>query len=144
MRAVAGDPAAEFQKHRRGMLVCRYRIAERERAEILQCVIEFIKAGIARGPHRVAFGEQVGGKCAEPEEIIAAVHHHVDGEIVAGVDLEVRADPVADLQALASRVAVLREGKLVAEGTPAALCDAAGTKRLEDAVVALLEQEAPA
>jgi ABC-2 type transport system ATP-binding protein len=49
---------------------------------------------------------------------------------------------VADLQALASRVAVLRDGALVAEGTPAALCEAARAKRLEDAVVALLEQEA--
>jgi ABC-type multidrug transport system ATPase subunit len=45
---------------------------------------------------------------------------------------------VADLEPLASRVAVLREGRLVACGAPAALCEAAGAKRLEDAVVALL------
>jgi ABC-2 type transport system ATP-binding protein len=51
---------------------------------------------------------------------------------------------VADLQALASRVAVLREGRLVAVDAPAALCAAAGTGRLEDAVVALLEEEPPA
>jgi len=51
---------------------------------------------------------------------------------------------VADLQALASRVAVLREGKLVAVDAPAALCEAAGVDRLEDAVIALLEEkEAP-
>jgi ABC-type multidrug transport system ATPase subunit len=50
---------------------------------------------------------------------------------------------VADLQALASRVAVLREGRLVADGTPAALCAAAGADRLEDAVVALLEETPP-
>jgi ABC-2 type transport system ATP-binding protein len=51
---------------------------------------------------------------------------------------------VADLQALASRVAVLRAGKLVAIDTPAALCAAAGAARLEDAVIALLEEEAAA
>jgi ABC-2 type transport system ATP-binding protein len=51
---------------------------------------------------------------------------------------------VADLQALASRVAVLREGRLVAAGAPAELCERAKRKRLEDAVVALLEEEAAA
>lgn len=51
---------------------------------------------------------------------------------------------VADLQALASRVAVLRDGRLVALGAPAALCATAGAARLEDAVVALLEGEAAA
>lgn len=51
---------------------------------------------------------------------------------------------VADLEPLASRVAVLREGRLVACETPAALCEAARTKRLEDAVVSLLGGEAAA
>jgi ABC-2 type transport system ATP-binding protein len=51
---------------------------------------------------------------------------------------------VADLQALASRVAVLRAGRLVAVDTPAALCAAAGADRLEDAVIALLEAEGAA
>jgi ABC-2 type transport system ATP-binding protein len=48
---------------------------------------------------------------------------------------------VADLQALASRVAVMRAGRLVAVDTPAALCADAGAERLEDAVIALLEAE---
>lgn len=51
---------------------------------------------------------------------------------------------VADLQALASRVAVLRAGRLVAVGAPAELSERAKRKRLEDAVVALLEEEAAA
>jgi ABC-2 type transport system ATP-binding protein len=45
---------------------------------------------------------------------------------------------VADLEALASRVAVLRDGALVAIDTPAALCARAGATKLEDAVIALL------
>ncbi len=36
-------------------------------------------------------------------------------------------------------MAVLREGRLVAVDTPAALCAAAGAERLEDAVISLLE-----
>ena len=45
---------------------------------------------------------------------------------------------VADLEALASRVAVLCAGELVAIDTPAALCKAHGVDRLEAAVVKLL------
>lgn len=45
---------------------------------------------------------------------------------------------VADLEPLATRVAVLRAGELVACDTPAALCKQTAKARLEDAVVALL------
>ena len=45
---------------------------------------------------------------------------------------------VADLESLATRVAVLRAGELVAVDTPAALCKAHGVERLEAAVVKLL------
>jgi ABC-2 type transport system ATP-binding protein len=45
---------------------------------------------------------------------------------------------VADLESLATRVAVLRAGELVAVDTPAALCKAQGVDRLEAAVVKLL------
>ena len=51
---------------------------------------------------------------------------------------------VADLEALATRVAVLRDGKLVAVDTPGALCRQAGVERLEAAVVRLLGEEAAA
>ncbi len=45
---------------------------------------------------------------------------------------------VADLEPLAARVAVLREGKLLADATPAALLAQTGAARLNDAVVKLL------
>jgi ABC-2 type transport system ATP-binding protein len=51
---------------------------------------------------------------------------------------------VADLEPLASRVAVLRAGELVAIDTPAALCARAGEARLEAAVIALLGEDAAA
>jgi len=49
---------------------------------------------------------------------------------------------VADLEALATRVAVLRAGELVAIDTPKAMCKAQKVDRLEDAVVKLLGEEA--
>jgi len=51
---------------------------------------------------------------------------------------------VADLEPLATRVAVLRAGELVAIDTPGALCRRAGADRLEAAVVTLLGGEAAA
>ena len=45
---------------------------------------------------------------------------------------------VADLDGLAVRIAVLRDGVLVANATPAALLEQTKTKKLEDAVVQLL------
>jgi len=51
---------------------------------------------------------------------------------------------VADLEPLATRVAVLRAGQLVALDTPRALCERAGADRLDAAVVALLGEEAAA
>jgi len=51
---------------------------------------------------------------------------------------------VADLEPLATRVAVLRAGELIAIDTPGALCRRAGADRLEAAVVTLLGEKAAA
>jgi ABC-type Na+ transport system ATPase subunit NatA len=45
---------------------------------------------------------------------------------------------VADLETLATRVAVLKDGVLVAVDTPAALRERTKSAKLEDAVIALL------
>jgi ABC-2 type transport system ATP-binding protein len=45
---------------------------------------------------------------------------------------------VADLEPLATRIAVLAAGRLIAEGTRAQLCEQTHTKTLDEAVVALL------
>jgi ABC-2 type transport system ATP-binding protein len=45
---------------------------------------------------------------------------------------------VTDLEPLAARVIVLRDGVVVADGTPSALCKQTKTERLQDAVVGLL------
>ena len=58
--------------------------------------------------------------------------------------LLVSSHAVADLEPLATRVAVLRAGQLVALDTPRALCERAGADRLEAAVVMLLGEEAAA
>jgi ABC-2 type transport system ATP-binding protein len=50
---------------------------------------------------------------------------------------------VADLEGLAARIAVLREGTLVAVDTPENLVAATKTGKLDEAVIKLLESEAP-
>jgi ABC-2 type transport system ATP-binding protein len=49
---------------------------------------------------------------------------------------------VADLEPVASRIAVLRAGELIACGTRTEVCAQAGVPRLDDAILALLGQEA--
>jgi ABC-2 type transport system ATP-binding protein len=46
---------------------------------------------------------------------------------------------VTDLEPMATRIAVLRDGVLVASGTKAELCERTGVAKLEDAVIALME-----
>jgi ABC-2 type transport system ATP-binding protein len=47
---------------------------------------------------------------------------------------------MGELAAIATRVVVVRAGKILADGAPAVLIEQAGKKSLEDAIVALLEQ----
>ena len=58
--------------------------------------------------------------------------------------LLVSSHAVADLEPLATRVAVLRAGELIAIDTPGALCARTGARQLEAAVVTLLGEEAAA
>ena len=46
-----------------------------------------------------------------------------------------------EVAALCDRVVILARGKLAAEGTPAELCEQAGTSELEDAFVRLIGTE---
>jgi ABC-2 type transport system ATP-binding protein len=55
--------------------------------------------------------------------------------------LLVSSHAVVDLEPLATRVAVLRAGELVANDTPTALCKAQGVDRLDAAIVKLLGEE---
>ncbi len=65
------------------------------------------------------------------ERLIAAALERNCGVLVSS-------HAVADLEALAARVVVLHKGKVVADGTPAALCEQTKHDRLEAAVIELL------
>jgi ABC-2 type transport system ATP-binding protein len=69
------------------------------------------------------------------DHLIAAARHRA---------VLVSSHAVSDLDALATRVAVLRAGELVALGTPDALRAETGKAKLEDAVVQLLGEPAAA
>ncbi|MGE3548022.1 MAG: ATP-binding cassette domain-containing protein, partial [Kofleriaceae bacterium] len=51
---------------------------------------------------------------------------------------------VTELERLAARVVVMREGSIVADGSPAKVCEQAGVDRLDEAVVSLLGSETAA
>ena len=76
------------------------RRAEREGAEVLQQVVELVEAAVAGGPPAVALGERLGRERREPEQVVGAVAHHVDGEVVAGEDVEVGPDAIAQREAV--------------------------------------------
>src|SRR5208283_998340 len=92
---VADEPAAELQELGSAVLVGGDRGAECEVTEVLQQVVELIEARVALKQVTVTQGEVVGGEGGEAEQVIGAVHHHVDGEVVAGEYLEIRADAIA-------------------------------------------------
>ncbi len=67
------------------------------------------------------------------DHLVAAAHQRA---------VLVSSHAVADLEPLATRVAVMRAGELVAVDTPGALCKRTGADRLEAAVLALLGEGA--
>jgi gliding motility-associated transport system ATP-binding protein len=89
-------------------------------------------------PPLVILDEPTGGM--DPIQVVQLRDHLIAAARDRAVLVSSHA--VSDLEALASRVAVLRDGALVALDAPDALCRRAGAARLDAAVVALLgEQE---
>jgi ABC-2 type transport system ATP-binding protein len=89
-------------------------------------------------PALVILDEPTGGM--DPIQVVQLRDHLIAAARDRAVLVSSHA--VSDLEALASRVAVLRGGALVALDAPDALCRRAGAARLDAAVVALLgEQE---
>jgi len=88
-------------------------------------------------PPLLVLDEPTGGM--DPIQV-KQLREHLAGS-AAGRAILVSSHAVSDLEPLATRVAVLRAGELVAIDTPGALCRQAGAPRLEAAVVALLGEE---
>ena len=97
------DPTAVLQEQRRVVSVGGDRRAERERAQVLQEVVELVERSLAALPAPVALGERLRRECREPQEVVGPVADHVDGQIVAGEHVEIGTDPVADLEAVPLR-----------------------------------------
>src|SRR5258706_2677067 len=84
MSIVRRNPTSKFQKLRRTVLVRGHRRSEREEAEILQDIVQLEERRIAGFPETIALGEQVRSKGAQADQVVAAVHDHIDAKIVAG------------------------------------------------------------
>ena len=115
MRVIAADPASEFEEHGCAVFVGWDGGAESEEPEVLEAVVERVKLGIAFEPRFVALREKVGSECAKAQQVIASVHDHVDGEIIACVHTEVRAHGIADSDSLPFEVAA--KGGVFGAGT---------------------------
>src|SRR3569833_4357812 len=90
----------QMQKDRRRALIGRNRRSKRDVAQELQSIGDADIAEIPGLPKSIALGELRWAKGGEAEEIVAAVLDHVDPEVVAGQDLEVRSNAVACRQPL--------------------------------------------
>ncbi len=95
MRCVRLNPPIQLEELRSAVFVSRNRGAECEKAQILQDVVERVKVRVACGPQRIPVGEQIGRKRAEAQQVVAAIHHHINRQVVAGEDFEIGPSPVA-------------------------------------------------
>ena len=95
MRAVARDAAAQLQELGGRVFVRRHRRAKRDLSEILQQIVDADRPRVVVGPEPIARGERLDAERGQAEQVVAAVEHHVDREIVAGVDAELRTPAVA-------------------------------------------------
>ena len=93
---VGADPTPQLEEHRRVVAVGRDRRPERERAEVLEQVVELVERAIAVGPEPVALGERLGRERRQARAGSRSRTDHVDGEVVAGEHVEVGPDPVAE------------------------------------------------
>src|SRR6266540_4961280 len=100
--------AAEVEELRGAVLVAWDRCAEGERAQVLEGVVQDEEARIAVCPQTVTEGEGLRREGRQAEQVVAPVDDHVDREIVAGVQLEVRPKLVAQGQSLPLQLTVER------------------------------------
>src|SRR5207244_295460 len=100
--------AAKLEELRRRMLIAGHRRSKRELPEILKQIVQRHRRRVAGSPQPIAQRERVDRKGRQPEQVIAAVEHHVDSEIVPRIELECRAVAIAKLEAAPFQLAVER------------------------------------
>ena len=97
MRERGRAASDEVLEHRTGVFVGWHRCSERDIAEVLDRIGQRVVTLIPLQPIPVAQGKQLRTKCGKTQKVVGAVFGHVDGQIVAGEDFEIRADLVLDL-----------------------------------------------
>src|SRR5258708_26868352 len=89
MRRIRRYPTPQFEELRRAMLISGNWRAESEKTEILQLVVKLIETRIAQCPQRIPPRKQIWRECAEAQQVVSAVHHHINRPIIASEDLEI-------------------------------------------------------
>src|SRR5215475_8640011 len=88
MRSRRWDSPRQVKKDRGRVFVGGDWIPESHIAEMLERVGERVVCGITGAPQTVAFGELLGRKCGETQQVIRSVFDHIDRKIVAREDLK--------------------------------------------------------
>ena len=94
------DPTAKLQEQRSVVSVRGDWCPERERAQVLEEVVELVERPLAVFPAPVALGEGLRRERRQAQQVVGPVTDHVDGEVVAGEHVEVGTHTVADLEAI--------------------------------------------
>ena len=102
---IATNPTAELQEHGCAVFIGGDRSAECEKAEVLENVVERVKSGVSREPRAISLREQIWREGTQAEQVIASIHHHVDGEIVPSIDTEIGSNGIADQEARPFQIA---------------------------------------
>ena len=127
---VRPDPTAMLQEERSVVSVRGDWCPERERAEVLEEVVELVERPLAVFPAPIALGERLRRERRQPQQVVGPVTDHVDGEVVAGEHVEVGTHTVADFEAvpLGFAVTTTSASRRCSSARPAALRTPRGSR----------------
>ena len=74
------------------MLVGRHRRTKHELAKILQQVIQTVKSIVTCQPASIALGKYFRRERRQPKQIVAAIDHHINCQVIAGEHLKFGSD----------------------------------------------------
>src|SRR4030095_5862961 len=99
MRQTGRYPSYQVQKYRSGMLVGWNRLTKSHIPEMLQRIGKSIVCRVPSLPKLVSFEKFLRSKRCKTEQIVRTVFNHIDAEIVASINAQVRAMRISKTEA---------------------------------------------
>ena len=98
MGIVAFDPVLKLEKHGSRVPVGGDRRTKSQIPNRLEKVVKMVKSLITFFPALVAKGKDIWSEGTQAKEVVAAIHHHVDGEVVTRKYMKIRAEGIPEQQ----------------------------------------------